>query len=98
MVCFEMYHYGWDAYRQQVAERNRLCVCMADHPCSKHTLPFLLQLIPLEDSELVNGLGFRAPQQKASGFALEWELDPSTIHIREKLGEGEFGVVHRAKW
>ncbi|KFM24164.1 Dual specificity protein kinase splA [Auxenochlorella protothecoides] len=56
------------------------------------------KLIPLEDSELVNGLGFRAPQQKASGFALEWELDPSTIHIREKLGEGEFGVVHRAKW
>ncbi len=26
------------------------------------------------------------------------EIDPSSLEIMEKLGEGEFGVVHRAKW
>jgi hypothetical protein len=26
------------------------------------------------------------------------EIDPDSLEIMEKLGEGEFGVVHKAKW
>lgn len=28
----------------------------------------------------------------------EWEIDPKDLQILEKVGEGEFGTVHRAKW
>ena len=26
------------------------------------------------------------------------EIDPGSLEIMEKLGEGEFGVVHKARW
>jgi hypothetical protein len=34
------------------------------------------------------------------GYALDpdWEIDPSTLSLEAKIGEGEFGVVHRALW
>lgn len=28
----------------------------------------------------------------------EWEIDPHTLRVEEKLGEGEFGIVYKAKW
>ncbi|KAK9904893.1 hypothetical protein WJX75_005037 [Coccomyxa subellipsoidea] len=28
----------------------------------------------------------------------EWEIDPKDLQILEKVGEGEFGTVHKAKW
>ncbi|CAL5224575.1 g7281 [Coccomyxa viridis] len=28
----------------------------------------------------------------------EWEIDPKDLQIMEKVGEGEFGTVHKAKW
>lgn len=58
----------------------------------------LLQLVPLEESDLVMSLGFRSLPSNVSPTTLDWELDQQDISIREKLGEGEFGVVHRAKW
>lgn len=31
-------------------------------------------------------------------FDPDWEVDPSNITIQEKLGEGEFGIVYKARW
>ncbi|GMH42437.1 hypothetical protein BSKO_10356 [Bryopsis sp. KO-2023] len=28
----------------------------------------------------------------------DWEIDPKTLKLIEKIGEGEFGVVHKAMW
>ena len=27
----------------------------------------------------------------------EWEIDPATVHLLEKIGEGEFGQVFRVR-
>lgn len=32
------------------------------------------------------------------GLHCRREIDPNSLEIMEKLGEGEFGVVHKAKW
>ena len=56
------------------------------------------KLVALESSELVNALGYRPLPSRGIVVGLDWELDPKDISVREKLGEGEFGVVHRAKW
>ena len=32
------------------------------------------------------------------GYDFEWEIDRSNIQLQEKIGEGEFGVVHKALW
>ncbi|PRW60891.1 Dual specificity kinase splA isoform A [Chlorella sorokiniana] len=53
-------------------------------------------LVELRDSKLAGVFGY-VPQQMFD-FDPEWEIDPSSLEIMEKLGEGEFGVVHRAKW
>jgi len=53
-------------------------------------------LVELGSSALAGALGM-APQ-KLLDFDPEWEMDPSNLVIMEKLGEGEFGVVHKAKW
>ncbi len=28
----------------------------------------------------------------------EWEIDPATLEIGPKVGEGEFGTVHKVRW
>ncbi|KAL4856575.1 SUMO-activating enzyme subunit 2 [Chlorella vulgaris] len=53
-------------------------------------------LVDLKDSKLAGMFG-HVPQQMFD-FDPEWEIDPDSLEIMEKLGEGEFGVVHRAKW
>ena len=53
-------------------------------------------LVELGTSELAGALGM-APQ-KLFDFDPEWEIDPDNLDIMEKLGEGEFGVVHKARW
>ena len=51
------------------------------------------------------GLGVAAGAPAAAALAaaafefdVEWEVDPDSLTIMEKLGEGEFGVVHKARW
>jgi hypothetical protein len=53
-------------------------------------------LVPFADS----ALGRAAHLPLDPGFALDpdWEIDPATLVLQGKLGEGEFGVVHRALW
>jgi len=53
-------------------------------------------LVPFADS----ALGRAAPLPLDPGFALDpdWEIDPATLVLQGKIGEGEFGVVHRALW
>lgn len=53
-------------------------------------------LVELKDSKLAGVFGY-VPQQMFD-FDPEWEIDPDSLEIMEKLGEGEFGVVHKAKW
>ncbi|KAL4446296.1 hypothetical protein ABPG77_003103 [Micractinium sp. CCAP 211/92] len=53
-------------------------------------------LVELKDSKLAGVFGY-VPQQMFD-FDPEWEIDPNSLEIMEKLGEGEFGVVHKAKW
>ena len=54
------------------------------------------KLVDLSSSSLAGAMGM-APQ-KLFDFDPEWEIDPSKVFIMEKLGEGEFGVVHKARW
>lgn len=54
------------------------------------------KLIDLTESELAGVIGI--PPQKLLEFDSEWELDPGNLVIMDKLGEGEFGVVHEARW
>ena len=55
------------------------------------------KLVDLGSSALAGAMGL-APQALALDFDPEWELNPGSLQIMEKLGEGEFGVVHKAKW
>lgn len=58
------------------------------------------RLVDLAQSQLATALGM-VPQRlnfNMEEFDPEWEIDPASLTILEKLGEGEFGVVHRAKW
>lgn len=54
------------------------------------------QLVELGASRLAGVFGY-VPQL---GWEIDtdWEIDPASLTILEKLGEGEFGVVHKAKW
>lgn len=54
------------------------------------------KLVDLSDSLLAGAMAM--PSQKLLEFDPEWELDPGNLVIMEKLGEGEFGVVHKARW
>ncbi|KDD75764.1 protein kinase [Helicosporidium sp. ATCC 50920] len=53
-------------------------------------------LVPLSNSHLAGAFGFAPPRRW--DLDPDWELDPDGLQILEKLGEGEFGVVHRARW
>lgn len=54
------------------------------------------EVVDLGQSRLAGAFGF-APQ-RSWDFDPDWELDPDGLEILEELGEGEFGVVHRARW
>lgn len=53
------------------------------------------QLIDLSASSLAGVTHLPTP-----GLDLDpdWEIEPSTLELGDKLGEGEFGVVYRALW
>jgi ankyrin repeat protein len=53
-------------------------------------------LVELAQSQLAGAMGL-APQ-KLFHFDPEWEIEPKHLTVMEKLGEGEFGVVHKARW
>lgn len=50
------------------------------------------QLVRLEDSNL------SLTSLALGEFQPEWEIDRKDIRLLEKIGEGEFGVVHKAIW
>ena len=50
------------------------------------------QFISLEDSHL------SLNSYTLGEFQPDWEIDREDIVFREKVGEGEFGVVHKAVW
>lgn len=53
--------------------------------------------VDLEQSTLANRMGFAATK-RLWDLSPEWEIDRDSLEILDKLGEGEFGVVHRARW
>lgn len=53
--------------------------------------------VELEQSTLANRMGFAATK-RLWDLSPEWEIDRDSLEILDKLGEGEFGVVHRARW
>jgi hypothetical protein len=59
--------------------------------------PAALQLVDLSVSRLAGGFGY-VPVTNLFDFDPDWEIDPASLNIGSKLGEGEFGVVHKAKW
>lgn len=54
------------------------------------------KMVGLGDSDLASSMGMLP--QKLLDIDPEWEMDPANLVINEKLGEGEFGIVHRARW
>ena len=54
------------------------------------------KMVGLGDSDLASSLG--VVPQKLVDIDPEWEMDPANLVINEKLGEGEFGIVHKARW
>lgn len=50
------------------------------------------ELVDLADSPLSGNVRIFAD------FDPEWEVDPNHITLLEKIGEGEFGIVHKARW
>ncbi|GFR46936.1 hypothetical protein Agub_g8584 [Astrephomene gubernaculifera] len=49
-------------------------------------------LVDLADSPLAGNVRI------FTDYDPEWEIDPVTIKLSEKIGEGEFGVVYKANW
>lgn len=47
------------------------------------------ELVDLADSPLAGNVRI------FTDYDPEWEVDPSALHMKEKIGEGEFGVVHK---
>ena len=54
------------------------------------------KLLDLGTSRLAGVFGY--VPQKMWDFDPDWEIDPASLEVMEKLGEGEFGVVHKARW
>ncbi|KAL6746387.1 protein kinase [Haematococcus lacustris] len=51
-----------------------------------------LELVELADSPLAGNVRI------FTEFNPEWEVDPASLVMMEKIGEGEFGIVHKASW
>ncbi|MEW5299675.1 MAG: hypothetical protein WDW36_002666 [Sanguina aurantia] len=51
-----------------------------------------LELVELADSPLAGNVRI------FTDYDPEWEIDPTNLLMMEKIGEGEFGVVHKASW
>lgn len=49
-------------------------------------------LVDLADSPLAGNVRI------FTDYDPEWEIDPATIKLQDKIGEGEFGVVYKANW
>eukprot|EP00798_Chlamydomonas_sp_ICE-L_P023673 gene23673-9209_t len=50
------------------------------------------ELIELADSPLAGNVRI------FTDYDPEWEIDPHDLTLMEKIGEGEFGIVHKALW
>jgi len=50
------------------------------------------ELIDLADSPLSGNVRI------FTDYDPEWEVEPSALQMLEKIGEGEFGIVYKAKW
>lgn len=79
-----------DAVRGEYREVVKLLVDNGGKICEEG------KLVELHTSMLAGAVGL--PPQKMMEFDSEWEMDPGNLVIMEKLGEGEFGIVHKAKW
>lgn len=49
------------------------------------------QLVDLSDSPLAGNVRI------FTDYDPEWEIDPQTVLLMEKIGEGEFGVVYKVR-
>ncbi|CAG9465309.1 unnamed protein product [Pedinophyceae sp. YPF-701] len=60
------------------------------------------KLLSLADSELAGLTNLQAlgltPGFEGLDLDPEWEIEPSELHVLEKIGQGEFGTVFKAKW
>lgn len=59
------------------------------------------RLVPLQDSRISGMLNMQELGMVGlDGFELdaEWEVDPKSIELLDKLGEGSFGTVYRARY
>ncbi|KAG1673263.1 hypothetical protein FOA52_002543 [Chlamydomonas sp. UWO 241] len=50
------------------------------------------EMVELADSQIANNV------RLFSGYDPDWEIDISTLTMMDKIGEGEFGEVYRARW
>eukprot|EP00798_Chlamydomonas_sp_ICE-L_P006021 gene6021-5329_t len=50
------------------------------------------ELVELADSPLAGNVRI------FTDYDPEWEIDPNDLTLMEKIGEGEFGIVHKARW
>mmetsp|Transcript_18868 Transcript_18868/g.40627 ORF Transcript_18868/g.40627 Transcript_18868/m.40627 type:complete len:504 (+) Transcript_18868:214-1725(+) len=50
------------------------------------------ELVDLADSPLAGNVRI------FTDYDPEWEIDPTSLTLLEKIGEGEFGIVHKARW
>lgn len=60
------------------------------------------KLVSVADSELSGYLNLQAlgltPGFEGLDLDPEWEIDPTELKVLDKLGQGEFGTVFKAKW
>lgn len=55
-------------------------------------------LIELQTTQVTRYAGLMDNAYSNGADEHNWEIDPSTLEIGPKVGQGEFGSVHRARW
>lgn len=55
-------------------------------------------LIDLQATQLSRYAGSLETSYDNEELQPDWEIDPSTLEIGAKVGQGEFGAVHKARW